>query len=217
MIKTENSVNELKNCQPQQESEHLHAEVQDTIPCLGEDVKDFVEVKFNKEVKRLSLDEAAILAQKGMKFDMLSNELEMLKNLSQEAGLSVTNYLYSLKNRAFEDKVAELTERCGGDRTIAEKLALSPNFCAVKPINELNAEFPELGENDIPEEVKTAAELKGTGLLFEYLLYEHRKRRAAAEEIKRHKVASEASLGSLKFGSYRAGPDAEFIKGIWGK
>ena len=52
---------------------------------------------------------------------------------------------------------------------------------------------------------------------FEYLLYEHHLRRAAAEELSRRKTAEEAALGSLSSGSSRSAVDAEFLKGVWGR
>ena len=100
---------------------------------------------------------------------------------------------------------------------LAEKLLEAEGVPAPDDSKALLAEFPDLEVDAIPDEVKTAAELKGTGLLFEYLLYEHRQHRAAAEETARQRISAEQSLGSLSAGIDRNAVDAEFLNGIWGR
>lgn len=211
----EEKVTLTENCQPQQTEEVLLPE-EATTPADGEN--GFIEVKFNKEIKKLNLEEAATLAQKGMKFDMISAEFELLKELSRSAGMSPAEYLQGIKNEAEEKRLNELTAKCSGDSELALKLLKAEESSRPDEMDALTAEFPEIkGMEDVPEEVKAAAKIKGTGLLFEYLLYEHRQSLAAREELSRRELAERASLGPLSIGSENSAVDAEFLKGIWGK
>lgn len=210
----EENVNLEVSAQPDTENENLPS-AEATIPQADTTDSAFLEVKFNKETKKLSLDEAATLAQKGMKFDMIEGQFDRLKALSKKEGLSVGEYLTGLEKTLREEKISALAEKCSGDRELAEKL-YSLEEAQGGENEELFAVFPELeSEQDIPEEVKTAAQIKGTGLLFEYLLYDRRLRVAAAEEEKARRLAQEASLGGLSSSSKDVS-DAEFLKGVWG-
>ena len=189
----------------------------DTTPQSDKAESAFVEVKFNKETKKLTLDEAATLAQKGMKFDMISDQFARLKQLAEEDGLTVKGYLDRIDTERSSRRKEILLEKCSGDEELAEKLLKLEGKDRPDEFSTLLAEFPELTPESVPEEVKTAAQLKGTGLLFEYLLYEHRLRVAAAEELERNKTAQEKSLGSLSSGTGRSITDDHFLKGVWGK
>lgn len=213
----EEKVNLPEVGQPEPTEENLPPVGEDTTPAEGNTDSAFVEIKFNKEIKKLSLDEAATLAQKGMKFDLIAEDFERLRAMSQREGLSVSDYLSRIDGENTEKRMTELLDKCGGDKELAEKLLKLEAAHRPDEFSQLSAEFPELSYDELPDEVKTAAELKGTGLLFEYLLYEHRQRVAAAEEISRREEAAETSLGSLSYGSSRNTADAEFLKGVWGR
>jgi hypothetical protein len=203
--------------QPEPNQGGLPSDIAETTPQPDNTQSAFVEVKFNKEIKKLSLDEAATLAQKGMKFDLIAHDFSRLKELSQDAGLSVSEYVSKLSRDATEKRRLELTEKCGGDSELAERLLNAEKPKQNDEMERLKEEFPQITYDTLPQEVKTAAEIKGTGLLFEYLLYEHRQQVAAAEELSRREEAAKTSLGSLSFGSNRSITDAEFLKGVWGK
>ena len=211
----EEKVNEAILEQPDAKEQNLPFEEEDTTPPSDQN-SAFVEVKFNKEIKKLTLDEAATLAQKGMKFDMISSDFTRLKGLAETQGMTVGGYIDSLSEQLLEKRKAALSEKCSGDEELVEKLLKLENNEISDPYSKLFDEFPTLTPDLVPDEVKTAAQLKGTGLLFEYLLYEHRQRVAAAEELSRREAAEDSSLGSLSFGSSRSTVDAEFLKGIWG-
>ncbi len=211
----EENVNSAVVGQPQPMEEGLPPEEPTAISDTGNTDSAFLEVKFNKETKKLSLEEATEFAQKGMKFDLLAPELKTLKALSAAKGVSLSEFVKGLSSAETERRLAELTEKCSGDRELAERLLKAEGLPVRDDTAELLAEFPNLTGETIPESVKTAANLKGTGLLFEYLLYDHRKRLAAAEEESRDIAARESSLGSMSGGSTQSLTDAEFIKGIW--
>ncbi len=211
----EENVNSQRQEIPQPAAEDLPTEERAAIPDSDKTDSAFLEVKFNKELKKLSLEEATTYAQKGMKFDLLATELETLKALSAAKGVSLPEFVKGLEAADREKRLGELTEKCSGDTALAERLLSAERGEPADDTAELLAEFPNLTRDTVPESVKTAANLKGTGLLFEYLLYEHRQRVAAAEEKSRDKAAREGSLGSMSFGSSESLADAEFIKGIW--
>ena len=100
---------ELKECLPEQ-TEDLSA-VQETAT-IPEDAPEItVPVKFNKEIKNLTLSEAGNLAQKGMKFDMISSDYERIKILAKENGIGVSEYLTALERQRNDDKIKSLTEQ----------------------------------------------------------------------------------------------------------
>ena len=202
--------------QPQPAEETVTAQAQDTTPAEGSAKSAFLEVKFNKETRKLTSDEAVTLAQKGMKFDLISANFERLKELSRLSGKSVGDYLDTLEQTRRETRLKELTEDCGGNEDAARRL-LDAEAPKDDGLSEFRAEFPDVGEEEIPDEVKTAANEKGTGLLLEYLLHLHRQRVAAANELLRRKETAEKSLGSLSSGTVADQVRAEFIKGVWGK
>ena len=60
---------------------------EDTTPLETPEIT--VPIKFNKEIKEIPLSEASALAQKGMKFDLISEEYKTLKKLSQKNNKTV--------------------------------------------------------------------------------------------------------------------------------
>ncbi len=186
---------------------------------LPHEQEGFVEVKYNKETKKLTLSEAATLAQKGMKLESLLPIMDKLKRLSKTAGMSVDGYISHLEGRNLELRKSELLKECGGNEEIVERiLSLEENSRLREEFEEIKAEFPQINSLDeLPQEVKSAAKLKGTGLLFEHLLYEHRLRQAASEELSRQEQMDAKSLGSVSANVGANATDAEFLKGVWGK
>lgn len=201
--------------QPVPEENTFSQEAEATTPTLPNN-DAFVEVKFNKETRKLSLDEAATLAQKGMKLDLISRELEVLKALSKEKGIGLKEFVKQLEGESKMRKINALREKYAEDPELAELLLTVGATGEDDEAERLRAELPEVVFEEIPQEVKAAANLSGRGLLLEYLLYEHRQRTAREnEEIRQEKTRSE-SLGSLSGASSQNTADSEFIKGLWG-
>lgn len=179
-----------------------------------------IPIKFNKEVKKISLEEAATLAQKGMKYDIISKDYETLKAIAAEDGKSVAEYLESLKNARRENRKNELLEKCGGDTDLAEhflNLEQAVKREAENDFNEVKKYFPDIKDMEqLPEEVLESSRLKGSSLLDEYLRYllsEKVKQKAAEAETER---ADKKSMGSLQNKNGGISPEAvEFLKGLW--
>lgn len=170
--------------QPNSKVSTFNQETEATTPADSE-TSAFLEVKFNKETKKLTLEEAKTLAQKGMKLDQISEELEILQTLSKEKGVGLKEFV----------------------RGLGETPAKT---------DELKALGFDVSEEEVPDEVKTAAQNSGKGLAFEYLMYEYRKNLAEKNEAARQEKARDQSLGSVSSGGRQNTADAEFLRGVWG-
>ena len=103
--------------------------VDTTPPQSQENSLGTVTVKFNKEIKQLSTDEAAILAQKGMKYDLVSGDLVRLKTLAQNAGKNISDYLTDIENESAAARKKILLEEVGGNEELAERIIKLEKSC----------------------------------------------------------------------------------------
>ena len=185
------------------------------------DGKDAViTVKFNKEVKQLSLEEATVLAQKGMKYDLISKDYAILKKLSESEGKSVTAFLESLKAAIFENKKQKLAEKCGGNEELVAhilKLEEEKNEENDLGFSEVKEYFPQYKSiDDLPGRVVEASKLKGTFLLDELLRYRLVEKKKIDAAIKNQKSNELLSIGSQVNRKGAENPEAaEFLKGLW--
>ena len=191
-------------------------EPKETTPDTASEIK--IPVKFNKETKELSLEEATTLAQKGLKFESIEDDYNRLRELALKENKSVPIFISELKNRFDEDKKHSLMEKCGGNEEIAEHiLRLEGSATADSGLDELTALFPEIkSADDLPDEVLQRSQLKGTLLLDEYLRYLLTQKRNADLTAKKQKDGVKSSTGSLY--SSRGGHNSEteeFLKGLW--
>ncbi len=207
----------MKNDAVSPQTDNTSKESAETMPQNGNEIT--VPIKYNKETKLLDLETAAQLAQKGMKYEAVKDDYELLKKLALKENKSVPEYLNTLSAKHLEDRKNELTEKCGGNGEIAEHIMELEN--AHKDIDngfsELSVMFPEFKtEEDLPRSVLERAKLRGTLLLDEYLRYmldNERKLKANADNQKR---AEKSSLGSQLNRSGAVNPETEeFLKGLW--
>lgn len=177
-----------------------------------------IPVKFNKEIKYLTVEEASNLAQKGMKFDLVLDTLEQLKKLALGAEKTVPQFLQNLENEKNQKRKEELLEKCSGDNDLVEKII---SFEGNKPQNngfdELKKYFPNINcEENLPEEVIESSKLKGTLLLDEYLRYLLAQKKRQEKSKEHEEKLQKASIGSLKNCKSPISPETEeFIKGLW--
>ena len=61
-----------------------------------------VPVKYNKEIKQLDLATATALAQKGMKYDAIKEDYDLLKKLADQKNLSVPAMLQKLSEKHYK-------------------------------------------------------------------------------------------------------------------
>ena len=176
-----------------------------------------IPVKFNKQIKNLTREEATVLAQKGLKFDSIAEDYASLKELASQSGKSVPEFLQHLKQEKAEDRKKELTEQCGGNEEMAAYvLALENQSDDQLGFAELQKEFPVFKKmEEVPQEVMENAKLKGRLLLDEYLRYRYANQKAAQNAASEQNRAGNISIGSLKTHAGSIDPAAEqFIKGI---
>ena len=176
-----------------------------------------IPVKFNKEVRNLTAGEAATLAQKGMKFEMIENDFCKLRDLANKQKMSVPEYIKSLEKRETQARREELLAECGGNEKLADRvLELENGERTEEGLDELREYFPTVKSlDDLPRAVVESARLKGENLLNAYLRFRLIKKRQSEKEKLFEKAAENASIGSLK-GPFSAGDDT-FIKALWGR
>ena len=202
--------------QPEAAEKEETSAAEETTPGAGKEV--FVPVKFNKEIKNLGLEDAARLAQMGLKFEAIADDYEALKNIAAKAGHSVSEYIAELSRQNDENRRQELTEECGGNEKMADYvMQLEKSGEESDDFAELTAEFPKIKSiSDLPDSVVQKSELRGTKLLDEYLRYRLTEEREAASAALKQKNAENLSLGSLTDRKGGINPEtAEFLKGLW--
>lgn len=188
----------------------------DTTPKNDEPIK--IPIKFNKETKNLTLEEATTLAQKGLKFESIEKEYNLLKQLALRENKSIPLYIAELDRRYNEEKKQSLTEKCGGNEEIAEHiLSLENEKKAGDGFDELTSAFPEIkSKENLPQEVLDNAELKGTLLLDEYLRYLLSQKRNAQTVARKQREGEKSSTGSLiNRRDSQTSETEEFLKGLW--
>lgn len=188
-----------------------------TIPQAEQEIT--IPVKYNKQIKELDLDTAASFAQKGMKYDAIKENYDELLNLAIRSGKSVPQYLNDLKSSKFTERVNYLTEKCGGDSSLAEHIA-KIEFADREYNNgfsELKSMFPKFKTlEDVPEEILENAKSKGTLLLDEYLRYRLNNERNSKEVKANFEKSEKLSLGSQINRKGAESPETEeFLRGLW--
>ena len=212
---------ELKtDCPPEQTDEGCAAEREVTTP-EAQPQNITIPVKFNKEIINLELSKAQSLAQKGLKLDAISGELETLRRMAKAQSLSVPQFLSALERQQNERRKEELLKECGGNGELAERiLKLEGNSEDSEPeLSELQEFFPQIKSvSDLPHQVVERARALGSDLLNEYLRYRETQKRNNREAEASERSAMRASVGSqYGGGAIEGGADAEFIRGLWGK
>ena len=105
---------------PQSSEEDNALEQRETIPeVLNEDIK--IPVKFNKEERELSFKEAQSLAQKGLKYDMITSDFTRLKSMADKSKKSVGEFLSFIENGLKEQRRNDILSQCGGNKELADE------------------------------------------------------------------------------------------------
>lgn len=167
-----------------------------------------IEVKFNKQLRRLSLSEARDFAEKGMKYDSLIPVLNRLKELSPDGSMSLSQ----LADHLFEEK-----EKRASDAQEAEELFGRQNRLTAQFI-ELKTKFPEIGGiRDVPKSVIEQSLNGDIPLYYAYLGYRHEQEQKARLAEQSSEKAKAATAGNLKDApDTLSSPEiAAMLKGIW--
>ena len=130
-------------------------------------------IKFNKQEYQLSVEEATVYAQKGMKYQTMEPMLERLRSLAEAKGQSTAAFVREL---------------CGEAIDANERLA--EEYCR------LREECPELDTFDkVPKAVVQEALTSGKPLLYAYLRYHYDESRRVARARAAAAAAEGASAG----------------------
>ena len=179
-----------------------------------------VPVKFNHKIFSLSLEDAAAYAQKGMKYDLISEDYERLKSIAAGKKSSVPDFITELENAGLKSRIEELKAKCGGDEDFAKHIAeLESKSLGTDPLTEIKKYFPSIKDiSSLPPEVTERAKARGSNLLDEFLRYRadmNLKKKQGADFFN---AAENSSTGSLKEAdSSFSSASAEVIKGLWGE
>lgn len=201
-------------------------------------------VKYDKKIHALSRDDAAVYAQKGMRYDAIEPLLETLKYVATSEGKTLTEFVESIRKQNEDNLFSRLMERCG-DEEIAKELmevekgkhkaayesllenerkeeseteeAVTKRMA--EEFDELRREFPQYSDfAKVPKAVVREAVEKGISLLDAKLRHEHRERVKIEAAKADQASAAKASTGEQKSaGTETASPvEAALMKGLWG-
>ena len=188
------------------ENEGAEMSVQSEAAIPSDEQEGGIEVKFNKQLRRLSESEARDFAEKGMKYDSLIPVLNRLKELSPDRSMSIAQLVDHLFKEREERASKEQNERNEGRQN-----RLTAQFI------ELKSKFPEVNIREIPKSVIEQS-LKGEiSLYYAYLGYLHGEKVKAERSSVAQEKASKAATGGLKDSPDRlSSPEiAAMLKGIW--
>ena len=188
------------------ENEGAEMSVQSEAAIPSDEQEGGIEVKFNKQLRRLSESEARDFAEKGMKYDSLIPVLNRLKELSPDSSMSLAQLVDHLFKEREERASMEQNEQNEGRQN-----RLTAQFI------ELKSKFPEVNIREIPKSVIEQS-LKGEiPLYYAYLGYLHGEKVKAERSSVAQEKASAAATGGLKDSPDRlSSPEiAAMLKGIW--
>lgn len=230
---------------PTQETEQGGAETAQAEQTASEtqpdtDTAPFLEVKYNKELKGLSREEAKDWAEKGMHYESMHDKLDYI---AAQSDISVNALLDKMMNSLEENKRAELVDRFGDDeetinglmtlfrnsqkekydKVVADRKAAgeqaeqNSNARIAAEFSEMKKAYPELTDfSSLPTEVKKAA---GEGVPLEYAYLKHQRTEknkidAANESAKRAAAASTGSVNGEA--ETKTEEERRFLAALWG-
>ena len=154
-----------------------------------------IKVKYNSEVKEIPVDEAVVLAQKGMNYDKIAGRVQSLESeLSQykeqvgsfEVQRQIDAEAKSLAGQGLDESVARQLAEAKVKATMSEQELnqLKSKAAVENQINVFKAERPDVNLDAIPDEVIEAARKSGN-LLKEFNAWESGLLRAELAELRK--------------------------------
>ena len=202
----------------------------------------FLEIKYMKEMRGLSRDEAKNYAEIGMHYQGVRKKLERFATLKGMTAEEFVNGLEAAEDEAYRSR---LMEKFGGDEeTVASMMELyslkkqqtldnalqkkraqneaeehSVNARIAEEFTKMKGDFPELTEfAALPAEVKKAA-LMGKALPYAYLEYKHNEAKKITAAKENARTAAEKSTGTAANpnGDFTADDERRYLGALWGK
>ncbi len=163
------------------------------------------------------------LRDKARKYDMAAADYQRIRDLAAHKDCSVGEFISGIEKDMTDRRIEELTEGCGGNRELAERIFKLESAAAGierADIREISEYFPEITEiSQLPETVVEASRLKGSALLDEYLRHLAQLYRAKENSAQNDRRAKDSSIGSQRnaeSGDYDP-TSREFIKALWSR
>ena len=190
-----------------------------------EESSPFLTVKYNKEERALTQEEAQAFAQKGMNYDKINERLEQMNSynerLARMSGYQTVDEMFDAIEEAEKLHRQEQFEQYGLDEEtftqlvenspLAEDLKFAREIKQQqahqdqlrKQIDEFVEMFPDVQKEDIADEVWIAAESGQHSLIDAYLRHNYKSMHQAAEQaaIQKLQQTGNASPGSLNAGA----------------
>lgn len=188
-------------------------------------VQPFLSIRYNKQDRGLTQEEAVTLAQKGCKWDGFMPHYNRIKMMADDCGKSVPEFIEMLESSRESVEVRRLTKELGeGKEELAKELVRNrraerqKNFKDLETVEreeaeaertkqqetiaaqlkELKAEVPSIKSvDDVPNAVLQLAETKNIGLLDAWLRYQHSENRRIERAAQKQQEAAKASTGSV--------------------
>lgn len=191
---------------------------------VSEEPAPVIRVKYNKQEREYSLDDAKPLVEMGLKYESFKPSYEKLKFLASTTGQSVSDLIDSLVTSNEQALYEQILKRANGNEEIAKELFEAKKAERQRKFDELKAqeserekqekeaeknrladEFIELKSevgtfnefSDVPKSVLKIAAKKGISLLDAYLRYERAERKRAEAVKAKQTEAAKTSTGSL--------------------
>jgi hypothetical protein len=191
---------------------------------VSEEPAPVIRVKYNKQEREYSLDDAKPLVEMGLKYESFKPSYEKLKFLASTTGQSVSDLIDSLVTSNEQALYEQILKKANGNEEIAKELFEAKKAERQRKFDELKAqeserekqekeaeknrladEFIELKSevgtfnefSDVPKSVLKIAAKKGISLLDAYLRYERAERKKAEAVKAKQTEAAKTSTGSL--------------------
>lgn len=241
-VETDNADNDTETDTTVTESESTESEES----AESEEKPFMLHVKFNKQTRKLTADEATTYAQKGMKWDSFLPNYDKLKYLADAHGKSVSDLITSLVESDEKSLYESILEKCAGNEETAKRLhelEIEKRKATFKSISEvekqesekeseeltkrladeyteLKKDIPDVADfSKLPKSVLNDAIEKGVSLYDAYLRYQFKQSKKAASVAAKQEKAKQQSTGSVASKeTQNTSPEIEsLMKGLWGQ
>ena len=178
-----------------------------------------------EEIGMQEIDEQTLceLREKAEKYDLAAADFERVRALAAQRDCSVGEFLSSIEKDTADRRIAELTDSCGGNHELAQRIFELESAAAGterQDMQEVSELFPELTAlSQLPKSVVEPSRLKGSTLLDESLRHLAHINRSNDKSAKSNRQAAESSIGSQRnaeSGNYDP-TSREFIKALWSR
>lgn len=209
----------------------------DSLPATANQTEPFLEIKYLKQVKALTKEQAKELAEKGMHYSVIKDRLDYLAANANTTPKQFLDSLIKENDLKIEQKITDalgegelsktLTElyknniRQQFEQNEAQKSQNEQSVAHLRIADEFLKMQADFGDeiksvSDIPEKVLAAAS-EGMPLAYAYLLNKYLTEKNAAKKEQADQKAAQSALGSVSTDSADDPIGELFVKSLWGK